>query len=69
MEGNLITGGGEYPRFVSLGMVVLDELHFPDRESLYDVLGGSGTYGKLAPLCNCGLSYLVLTQKQPLALA
>ena len=31
--------------FVSLGMVVLDELHFPDQQPLYDVVGGSGAYG------------------------
>jgi hypothetical protein len=31
--------------FVSLGLVVLDELHFPDRETLYDVPGGSGAFG------------------------
>jgi hypothetical protein len=37
--------GAEPPRFLSLGLVVLDELHFMDRESLYDVPGGSGAYG------------------------
>jgi hypothetical protein len=31
--------------FVSLGMVVLDELRFPGREPLYDIIGGSGAYG------------------------
>lgn len=28
-------------------MVVLDELHFPAKESVTDVIGGSGTSGKL----------------------
>lgn len=40
--------GTEPPRFLSLGMVVLDELHFTDRESLYNIAGGSGAYGILA---------------------
>ena len=35
------------PAFVSLGMVVLDELRFPDRPSLYDVPGGSGAFSVL----------------------
>lgn len=30
--------------FVSLGMVVLDELHFPSAPTMYDVAGGSGAY-------------------------
>lgn len=34
------------PGVLSLGMVVLDELRFPDRDTLYDVPGGSGTYGE-----------------------
>jgi hypothetical protein len=34
------------PHFVSLGLVVLDELHFPDRDTLYDVPGGSGAFGE-----------------------
>lgn len=34
------------PAFVSLGMVVLDELQFPSRETLYDVPGGSGAYSR-----------------------
>lgn len=29
-----------------MGMVVLDELCFPDGETLEDIPGGSGTYGK-----------------------
>lgn len=32
------------PIFVSLGMVVLDEICFPDGTVLYDVAGGSGLY-------------------------
>ncbi|RSM04336.1 hypothetical protein CEP52_006868 [Fusarium oligoseptatum] len=35
------------PTFVSLGMVVLDEIRFPSRETLYDVPGGSGLYATL----------------------
>lgn len=31
--------------FVSLGMVVLDELHFPSKPTLLDVPGGSGLFG------------------------
>lgn len=37
--------GSASPIFVSLGMVVLDELRFPSRETLFDVPGGSGLYG------------------------
>ncbi|KAL2064560.1 hypothetical protein VTL71DRAFT_3697 [Oculimacula yallundae] len=33
--------------FVSLGMVVLDELRFPSKAPLLDVMGGSGTYATL----------------------
>ncbi|KAE8151527.1 Ribokinase-like protein [Aspergillus avenaceus] len=33
--------------FVSLGLVVLDEIHYCNREALTDVLGGSGTYATL----------------------
>lgn len=36
----------EDPSFVSLGMVVIDELHFPSREPLIDIPGGSGAYGQ-----------------------
>ncbi|KAI0156506.1 Ribokinase-like protein [Xylariaceae sp. FL1272] len=35
------------PIFVSLGMVVLDELRFTHRDPLFDVLGGSGLYATL----------------------
>lgn len=35
------------PKFVSLGMVVLDELHFPSSATMYDVLGGSGAFSTL----------------------
>jgi hypothetical protein len=38
------------PIFVSLGMIVLDEVHFPQDKSLYDVPGGSGLYGLAVPL-------------------
>ena len=31
---------------VSLGMIVLDELRFPDRETLKDVVDGPGANGK-----------------------
>ncbi|KAJ5682454.1 hypothetical protein N7462_005619 [Penicillium macrosclerotiorum] len=33
--------------FTSLGLVVLDEVHFPERTALYNILGGSGTYATL----------------------
>ncbi|KAL3477739.1 Ribokinase-like protein [Aspergillus californicus] len=33
--------------FVSLGLVVLDEIRFPNRNPLTDVLGGSGAYAAL----------------------
>ena len=33
--------------FVSLGMLVLDELHLPDGTFQYDVIGGSGAYSTL----------------------
>ncbi|KAI1339854.1 pfkB family kinase [Xylariaceae sp. FL0016] len=33
--------------FVSLGMVVLDELHLPNGEVLHDTVGGSGAYSTL----------------------
>ncbi|KAJ8132128.1 hypothetical protein O1611_g1495 [Lasiodiplodia mahajangana] len=35
------------PVFVSLGMVILDELRFPRREPVIDVPGGSGLYATL----------------------
>ncbi|KAI8665873.1 PfkB domain-containing protein [Fusarium keratoplasticum] len=35
------------PTFVSLGMVVLDEIRFSSRETLYNVPGGSGLYATL----------------------
>ncbi|KAH8897544.1 carbohydrate/purine kinase [Thozetella sp. PMI_491] len=35
------------PSFVSLGMVVLDELRFPNAPTLHDVVGGSGAYSVL----------------------
>jgi hypothetical protein len=31
--------------FTSLGLVVLDDIRFPNRAPLTDILGGSGTYG------------------------
>lgn len=31
--------------FVSFGMVVLDELRFPGKPPLLDIMGGSGAYG------------------------
>ncbi|OCL13399.1 pfkB family kinase [Glonium stellatum] len=33
--------------FVSLGMVLLDELHVPGKSPIFDVIGGSGGYGTL----------------------
>lgn len=35
------------PLFVSLGMLVLDELHLPDETVQHDVIGGSGAYSTL----------------------
>jgi hypothetical protein len=32
--------------FVSLGLVVLDEIRFPNQEPLINVVGGSGAYGR-----------------------
>ncbi|KAI1409695.1 Ribokinase-like protein [Hypoxylon sp. FL1857] len=37
----------EDPVFVSLGMIVIDELRFPLSHTLYDVPGGSGLYATL----------------------
>jgi hypothetical protein len=31
--------------FASFGLVVLDEIRFPNRKPLTNVLGGSGAYG------------------------
>lgn len=31
--------------FTSFGLVVLDEIRFPNRSPLTNVLGGSGAYG------------------------
>ncbi|KAJ0303142.1 hypothetical protein COL5a_005844 [Colletotrichum fioriniae] len=39
--------GSPAPAFISLGMVVIDELRFPDGRVLRDVPGGSGFYGTL----------------------
>lgn len=36
--------------FTSLGLVVLDEIRFPDQEPVTDVLGGSGVYGRITLL-------------------
>lgn len=35
------------PSFVSLGMVVLDELRFPHAATMHDVPGGSGAFSTL----------------------
>ena len=32
-------------KFASLGLVVLDEIHFPSKATQNDVVGGSGSYG------------------------
>ena len=37
--------------FVSLGMVVLDELRFHGQRPLTDVVGGSGAYGMETRCC------------------
>lgn len=36
-------------KFASLGLVVLDEIHFPAKATQRDVVGGSGSYG----MCFC----------------
>lgn len=36
---------------VSLGMVVIDEIRFPSRSPIFDVAGGSATYGTRTPTC------------------
>lgn len=35
------------PSFVSLGMIVLDELQFPHAPTMHDVAGGSGAFSTL----------------------
>lgn len=35
------------PLFVSLGMLVLDELQLPDDSNQHDIIGGSGAYSTL----------------------
>lgn len=46
--------------FVSLGMVVLDELRFPNAPTMYDVVGGSGAYSTVGSLVYlvCGPRFL-----------
>ncbi|OAA63879.1 Carbohydrate/purine kinase [Cordyceps fumosorosea ARSEF 2679] len=52
------------PLFVSLGMTVLDELHFSSRETLYNVPGGSGLYATLgARLMDSTVGAVILTGK------
>lgn len=33
--------------FTSLGMIVIDHIHFPSGKVVENVIGGSGAYGKL----------------------
>lgn len=33
------------PLFVTMGMVIIDEIHFEHRPSVYNIVGGAGTYG------------------------
>jgi len=35
--------------FVTFGMVLLDELHFPAHDPIKDIIGGSGAYCKIYP--------------------
>jgi hypothetical protein len=35
--------------FASFGLLVLDEIRFPSRKPLTNVLGGSGAYGSFYP--------------------
>lgn len=52
MEGQsfstIVAGAWSTPKsqiiFTTLGMVVLDELHFPSNISIANVIGGSGTF-------------------------
>lgn len=44
MEKHAVKGIDHHVRFVSLGMIVLDELHLPDGTILYDSIGGSGAW-------------------------
>ncbi|KAI4091306.1 MAG: hypothetical protein LQ344_004165 [Seirophora lacunosa] len=45
-------------KFVSLGLVVLDEIHFPARQIQKDILGGSGAYEAHQPSTRGCLEYL-----------
>ncbi|KAK4221082.1 hypothetical protein QBC38DRAFT_149219 [Podospora fimiseda] len=44
---DLSTGPETQIRFISLGMVVLDEIRFPNGKTLFDVPDGSGLYSTL----------------------
>ncbi|ANB11200.1 Mak32p [Sugiyamaella lignohabitans] len=35
------------PVFTSLGMFIIDEIHFTDAPSVYNVIGGAGTFGAI----------------------
>jgi hypothetical protein len=43
--------------FVSLGMVVLDEIRIPHRARLVDVVGGSGAFGTATHLSEIGITH------------
>jgi hypothetical protein len=46
MDQNTAAGSKDgHPVFVSLGMLVLDELRFPHLETVTNMPGGSGLYG------------------------
>jgi hypothetical protein len=44
--------------FVSLGMVILDEIHIPNQPPMLDVVGGSGTFCITIPLARAGINPL-----------
>jgi len=49
-----IMSPGEPTIFTSLGMLILDRVHFPSGKTFDDVLGGSGAYGTPSnPISRC----------------
>jgi hypothetical protein len=49
------------PIFVSLGMVILDEIRFPTGKVLHNVAGGSGLYSEFSPPKGWYSAYLLHT--------
>ncbi|KAF2096536.1 pfkB family kinase [Rhizodiscina lignyota] len=56
MDESSIRGSSDRVLFVSLGMVVLDELRFPSSPPAKDVVGGSGAYSTLGARIAAGSS-------------